>query len=158
MLRWSLAASFKYGWIYAIPDDVMAIGAKGEGVRWRGAARDEFLGDDDIAGLRSFGKFSEAQRETLKARVIREAATEPVHCSAYGYLKMVKGVRSFGVFSRCHPWDHAAGIRMIEEIGGAAKYLDDGSPYEPTPTFGRPLLVAREAAFWDAAKARFDGV
>ncbi|WP_395077474.1 inositol monophosphatase family protein, partial [Hyphococcus sp.] len=58
----------------------------------------------------------------------------------------------FAVYSRVYPWDHAAGILMLREIGGKAAYLDDESPYAPRLTVGRPLLAAGNADSWERVR------
>lgn len=142
------------GWIYAIPDKTFAISEKGGGVAWRG----ETLGpvpppDAPLKGYRAIGNMAEPWKTQLVPRLKEKFETEPIHCSAYGYINLIRGHHDFALYSRVHPWDHAAGILMINEIGGRAEYLDDGSVYAPLPTQGRPLLVAGSCSVWETARA-----
>ena len=147
------------GWIYAIPDRTMALGAKGEGAFWAG----ERLGAvdaaavDEVCGYRAIGNLEEPWKSDLIPRLRAAYATEPAACSAYVYIRLVRGLKAFALYSRVHPWDHAAGVMLLREIGGRAEYLDDASPYAPLPAQGRPLLVAGSDAIWREVRAELTG-
>ncbi len=139
----------RVGWIYAIPDKAMAIASKGDGATWRGEGLAPVApSDGPLKGYRAIGNMMEPWKSLLVPRLRAAYETEAVHCSAYGYIDLIRGLRDFALYSRCHPWDHAAGILMLTEIGGRAEYLDDGAPYAPRPTQGRPLLVAGNEIVW----------
>ena len=143
------------GWIYAVPDRKMAVGARGEGVFWAG----ERLGAVDpeafveTSGYRAIGNLMEPWKTEMVLRLRAGFDTEPMRCSAYVYIHLVRGLKAFALYSRVHPWDHAAGVMMLREIGGRAEYLDDGAPYAPRPVQGRPLLVAGAEEVWRAVSA-----
>jgi len=141
------------GWIYAIPDKSCAIAVKGDGATWRGEAlaRDEHveaLAMRPLKGYRAVGGMASPWKERLVPRLREAFETQSVRCSAYAYINMARGLQDFALYSRARPWDHAAGVLLLSEIGGRAEYLDDGAGYVPRPTFGRPLLVARSTAIW----------
>ena len=131
------------GWIYAIPDKKFAIASKGDGVSWAGEILVPLSPPTGVMiGHRAIGNMEEPWKTRLVPRLKESYQTEPVHCSAYGYLNLIRGKKDFGLYSRCHPWDHAAGVLMLHEISGRAEYLDDGSEYAPLANQGRPLLIA----------------
>ena len=141
------------GWIYAIPDHGFAMGSKGDGATWRG----ERLGplapaSDPLTGFRAVGNMAEPWRDRLVPKLRDKYETETIRCSAYGYVHLLRGDRDFALYSRCWPWDHAAGILMLSEIDGRAEYLDDGAPYAPYATQGRPLLVAGGVDRWEKVR------
>ena len=68
--------------------------------------------------------------------------------AAHIYLAMAQGVLSFAAFRRLMPWDHAAGVLLLQEAGGFAR-LFDGSDYVPNGK-GRGLLLAGSEAVWTA--------
>ena len=69
-------------------------------------------------------------------------------------MELAEGRRNFARYGgRLKPWDHAAGVLMLRELGGRAQYLDDGAPYTPQATFGRPMLVAGSDAAWEAVQS-----
>lgn len=143
------------GWIYAIPDQKMAMGVKGEGAVWNG----ERVGpvsspNEPLTGYRAVGNMAEPWKSEMVPRLRVAFETEPARCSAYVYIHLLRGIRAFTLYSRVHPWDHAAGVMMLREIGGHAEYLDDGSPYTPRPVQGRPLLAAGSLENWRAVKAQ----
>lgn len=139
------------GWIYAIPEQKLAIGSQGDGVAWDGAKlkplRD--ASDSEPTGFRAIGNLSEPWKTQIVQRLRENFATEPARCSAYAYLHLLRGDSDFSLYSRCHPWDHAAGIMMAHELCGRAAYIDTGSLYKPVSTQGRPLLVAGTHQLFD---------
>jgi len=148
----------RQGWIYAIPDKAFAIGSKGDGATWRGEALPPLsLMDRPLKGYRAIGNMAEPWKSRLIPKLREKFETEPVNCSAYGYISLVRGLHDFALYSRVHPWDHAAGVLMLGEIGGKAEYLDDASPYTPQATQGRPLLVAGNAACWEMVRRDIAG-
>lgn len=143
------------GWIYAIPDKKMAMSVKGEGAFWAGERVTRVMpAHAQRSGYRAIGNMLEPWKSDMIPRLRAEFETEPARCSAYVYINLLRGLKAFALYSRVHPWDHAAGVMMLQEIGGQAEYLDDGSPYSPRPVQGRPLLVANSQDAWRAVSAR----
>ncbi len=131
------------GWINAIPDDAMMCGAQGVGVYLNGA---DITPTEQAAarprGLRTIGWLTEEWRARLAPGLKANVETTPGMCSAYGYVKLARGETDFKLSSRIHPWDHVAGVLMLEELGGATRYLDDGAPFTPADSADRPMLAA----------------
>jgi len=139
----------RMGWIYAIPERKCAIGVKGGGASWDGAALAPIAGKKDgLSGYRGVGSLTPEWKDRLVPNLRAKLHTEPSRCSAYTYIALARGTADFALYSRIHPWDHAAGILILNEIGGHAEYLDDGAPYTPMPALGRPLLVAGAKDNW----------
>lgn len=65
----------------------------------------------------------------------------------YVYPELATGALDFAVFGRQYPWDHAAGVLILEEAGGAARDLA-GQPYQPTHTTWGLLSVSHHEQ-WD---------
>ena len=144
----------RQGWIYAIPDRACAVGSKGDGASYNG----ERLGPvapagGVMTGYRAMNSISPEWKDRIAPALKTAFKTERASCSAYAYIHLARGNRDFAIYSRVNPWDHAAGVLMLREIGGRAAYLDDDSPYAPRLTIGRPLLVAGNAQSWEAVKA-----
>ncbi|MEO1137646.1 MAG: inositol monophosphatase family protein, partial [Pseudomonadota bacterium] len=139
----------RQGWIYAVPDRGFAIASKGDGVTWRGEKALPVLnGASAFKGYRAVSKLSEPWKSKLIRPLKESYETEPIRCSAYGYINLVRGRKSFGLYARCSPWDHAAGALMLTENSGRAAYMDDGAAYAPRLTVGRPLLVTSREPDW----------
>ncbi|GJL94509.1 MAG: inositol phosphatase [Hyphococcus sp.] len=146
----------RQGWIYAIPDGKFAMGSAGDGASWDGEKIHPHKKSEGLlTGYRAVGNIAEPWKSSMVPKLRSRFYTDPARCSAYAYLNLVRGLRDFALYSRCHPWDHAAGIVMLHEICGRAEYLDNGGAYAPIPTQGRPLLVAGNQESWRAVK---DGV
>lgn len=131
------------GWIYAIPDAKCAIASYGEGVVWDGAdlaAPRENAGV--LSGFRAIGNLAEPWNTQMAPKLRSRFVTQSARCAAYAYIHLLTGKKDFALYSRCSPWDHAAGVLMLSEMGGRAAYLDDDTQYRPVATQGRPLLVA----------------
>lgn len=146
------------GWIYAIPDDAIAMGEKGGGAQWNGAPLTQ-VGEANgpLKGFRAIGNLEEPHKSRLVPRLREHFVTEPAHCSAYGYIQLLRGEKDFSLYSRCAPWDHAAGALMAEEIGGRAAYLDTDARYVPAMEQGRPMLVSGGAKRWRAVSRALTG-
>ncbi len=148
----------RQGWIYAIPDKAFAIGSKGDGASWRGEALAPVAATQGpLKGYRAIGNLAEPWKSRIIPKLKESFETEPVHCSAYGYINLIRGLRDFALYARVHPWDHVAGVLMLREIGGRAEYLDNGAPYAPQATQGRPLLVAGSAQTWRCVRTAVIG-
>lgn len=131
------------GWIYAIPDGKFAIASRGEGAMWNGAALAPLRENAGVvSGYRAIGNLAEPWNAQMVPKLRSGFVTQSARCAAYAYIHLLTGKKDFALYSRCSPWDHAAGVLMLSEIGGRAAYLDNDTPYRPLATQGRPLLVA----------------
>ena len=140
----------RQGWIYAIPDRACAIGSKGDGATWRGEKLPPVAtSNDPLNGYRATNSINPEWKDRILPVLRDKFETGPARCSAYAYINLARGERDFAIYSRVYPWDHAAGILMLREIGGKAAYLDDESPYAPRLTVGRPLLAAGAIGVWE---------
>ena len=72
-------------------------------------------------------------------------------CTGAEYLALLQGCQDFVLFWQSMPWDHAAGILLLQESGGYAAYLNH-DPFKPgAKRFG--LLAARSEAVWNQVRA-----
>jgi fructose-1,6-bisphosphatase/inositol monophosphatase family enzyme len=137
------------GWIYAAPLRRAAIAVENEGARFAGAPiATKPARRDRLIGLRSLGWLPMDQQGRMRARLAAHFQSADGHCSAYAYLKLAQGEVDFKLSSRIHPWDHAAGALLLNEIGGAANFLDSHKPYEPGPSIDAPLLAVAAGRDW----------
>ncbi|MBK8013195.1 MAG: inositol monophosphatase [Deltaproteobacteria bacterium] len=83
-----------------------------------------------------------AHAKTIDPRVVKPV---PSHwCAATEYVSLLTGELDFLLYSRIMPWDHAAGVFLLREMGGNARFFD-GREY--THAIHRGLLLAvREPA------------
>lgn len=143
------------GFIHAVPDAATAVAVAGEGVRWKGAApRVAPPSSDPPQGLRSTGWLGPDWRYRINQSLRRNFVSRSGHCSAYAYLKLMTGDIDFKLSSRVHPWDHAAGALILEELGGRAAFLANGEPYTPCDTVDAPLLATAPGRDWGTIAQR----
>ncbi len=146
------------GWIYAIPQQTCAVAEAGEGAAFAGKRLGPLARNDGaLSGYRAIGNLKEPYKSAMVPRLRAKFHTDLARCSAYVYLHLLTGDCDFALYSRCSPWDHAAGVLMLREIKGRAEYLDTGRAYAPIATQGRPLLVVGETSAFDRVSAALTG-
>lgn len=72
------------------------------------------------------------------------------HCAGYEYPAVATDRQQFALFWRILPWDHAPGVLIIREAGGAVRHLD-GSPYHPADS-EHGLLVTPNDDVWHTVR------
>ncbi len=75
---------------------------------------------------------------------------------AFDYPAIMSGELDFMFYTTMHPWDHLAGILMLEELGGVAK-LRDGSRYAMESDLAG-MIVADSEATCDLAWQHWPGL
>ncbi len=75
------------------------------------------------------------------------AALERSGSAAHDYMLLADGNLDFRLFRLLNPWDHAAGVLMVEEAGGYARLLSN-APYTPHFHAADGLLIAPDADTW----------
>lgn len=66
------------------------------------------------------------------------------------YPAVAEGAKSFVLYYRLLPWDHAPGALVVTEAGGVVRH-PDGTSYRPTDQ-AAPTLVAASEACWQQAR------
>ncbi|RJS91609.1 inositol monophosphatase [Salinisphaera sp. Q1T1-3] len=105
-----------------------------------------------MIGSTSLHLFAEAEQRRLAALYPDFARVMSFHCACHEYRTMAFGHVDFMLTSKLMPWDHAAGVLVIEEAGGHAATLD-GQRYAPTRHQGR-MLVATSRENWTLLQDR----
>lgn len=135
-------------WTFAPAPDLMAVarlggGAYLNGERLRagsptpGAALRVALSHDDF--------ISEEQRRSLAG--LRTGTVAARLCGSAGleYLSVARGELDATAFTWENPWDHAAGLLLVTEAGGA-EACSDGRPFTITGGNALPFTAARDEA------------
>lgn len=132
------------GWIYDPLLGQMTYAVKGEGTWCAGTRRTiPPRAVEGMAGSVARRDYERLHRHGLTVRQIGSAAHE--------YLALLDGSLHFSCYRRLNPWDHAAGVLMIQEAGGKAALLGGGT-YRPVPQSGNALLMAPDEDSWDELK------
>jgi len=141
------------GWIHDPRDGRMATAEVGSGAWLNGTRQRIAATPADPAALsgvllagffgnRELGRQVQARRDrvhTLKSR----------RCAASEYSRLASGEMHFALFTKLMPWDHCSGVLIHAEAGGYNSYIEGGS-YTPSQTQASGLMLAPDAASWQA--------
>ncbi|WP_162560588.1 inositol monophosphatase family protein [Methylobacterium durans] len=134
-------------WILDPLQDVLIAAGRGEGLSvGRAAAAAPAL--RDLRGAAWTRYFDDGLRHAIEERFPALGQVTPgCKCTGAEYLSLLRGQQDFVLFWRSMPWDHTAGILLLQESGGHAAYLNR-NPFQPgAKRFG--LLAARSEQIWD---------
>lgn len=136
------------GWIYDPSSGGMVIARRGAGAWYDGRrCRVAETPPDRLVGS-AYGRNAAGIRAaTALVDSGRVGALHNYGCSGLEYMEVARGESHFTLHSRSLVWDHAAGMLIIGEAGGAARFLD-GSPYDPRIGDKKPLAAVSEA-IWE---------
>ncbi len=140
-----------HSWIYAPTLDAVAVAQKGAGAFWQGTRLCE---RQKIPFAASKAEYSESYmpknlRKTLRQNMRAMANHHNGRSSAWAYLDCARGDVEMVLAGRMKPWDHAAGVLLVEESGGRAGMILDGAAYKPLPYVEPPMLTVANAAMWE---------
>ncbi len=142
------------GWIYDPLSDEMIWAGKGKGC-WFGDPRLTLPAPLPYIDMK--GSLSERVSKRLKG--VPEAPTkiERVGCVGRDYMDLALGRLHFARYAfQLKPWDHAAGVLMHSEAGGASRLLKAQRSYHPDLTpkaatdAGEILMLAPDSASLEA--------
>lgn len=146
-------------WIYQIPDERMVLAVRGEGAQINGmhlSPPPKPAPDADFSTMKAFisRMFMPASvRPYVDKQVEKMADASTYRCCAWEYVELAEGKRAFSVYKRIEPWDHMAGVLLLEETGFFVRKWDK-SIYGGRDLSGG-LVNAPSEALWDRAKAAF---
>jgi fructose-1,6-bisphosphatase/inositol monophosphatase family enzyme len=146
-------------WIYQIPTDRMVIGQKGAGITIAGIPyerRDAPEGNVDFLRHKAFvsRKFIPPYMRPFVDEQVSHLQDVSTHmCCAWEYVELLEGLRLFSVYKRIEPWDHLAGVMLLEEAGYYIRKWD-GSIYDPADQEGG-LVNAPSEEIWERAHRMF---
>ncbi|THA25996.1 inositol monophosphatase [Streptomyces sp. RKND-216] len=135
-------------WTYLPARDRMAVARRGAGARLDGRElRAGAPAPGAVLGVAtSYYVYSdEAQKEALLRLRSPGFETRPITSAGCAYLDVASGVADAVAFAWENPWDHAAGLLLVREAGGAGATLA-GEPFRLTGGNALPLAAARDAA------------
>jgi fructose-1,6-bisphosphatase/inositol monophosphatase family enzyme len=135
-------------WIYAPALDRFATAVRGQGAFLDGErlfAGPPAPGRDLVVATSHPDYTTDGQRHAL--RTLWSDGLAPRHCGSAGleYLAVARGELDATGFSWEAAWDHAAGLLLVEEAGGA-HLTRDGEPFRITGGNALPFTAARDAA------------
>ena len=135
-------------WTYLPAQDRMAVAHRGHGALLDGRPlrAGAPVPGGALAVATSFYNFSdEAQEEALQRLRTPGCEPRPITSAGCAYLDVASGAVDALAFAWESPWDHAAGLLLVEEAGGACATLAE-SPFRLTGDNPLPLAAARDEA------------
>ena len=155
ILAYVAGGEIRGGWLHDPINDVTVAAVLGGGA-WSGGRRLE--ADRATPLSRAVGSAYWTARDWLEPDPVLAASgivgeIRNHRCSALDYIDLALGRRQFVLSQGSKPWDHAAGVLVSREIGGAASFLD-GADYDVMRLDGRVLAAASRESL-DAIRAVF---
>lgn len=135
------------GWIHHPLDDRTITAETGQGA-WMNGAR---LHTAPAAPLEEMAGSVGHHNPRLRSRV---RSLTRAGCVAHDYTELACGRLHFAHYNRLAPWDHAAGVLLVQEAGGHVALMD-GQPYRPLPR-GAGVLLAPDASSWQVLRGFFE--
>ena len=138
------------GLIYPPVDGRCAVAERGAGASF---GDERATGRRGVPFERAFGDYSkmyvdEPLRSRFEGALRAAGGTRAGRCSAWAYLDTARGAADFVLQYRMTVWDHAPGVLLVEEAGGAARMLPGGAPYRPVAQADAPVLSVSDADAW----------
>ncbi|MFE9448588.1 inositol monophosphatase family protein [Streptomyces sp. NPDC006739] len=135
-------------WTYAPVRDQLAVALRGRGAFLDGErllAGPPTPGRDLAVATSHPDYTTDGQKQALRALWTEGVAPRPCGSAGLEYLAIARGELDATVFSWEAAWDHAAGLLLVEEAGGAHLTVD-GEPFRITGGNALPFTTARDTA------------
>ena len=100
-----------------------------------------------IAGQIPLMLYPEEKRAGIAAAGLSMGRVGSWRCAAQEYVGLATGAADYAISCSLNAWDHAAGVLLTQESGGAARLMD-GSEFVAGMKGGN-LLCARSEAVWE---------
>ena len=103
----------------------------------------------DRAGLSGFVHLNllpEEKKAAMAALYPRFHRVTSLYCSCHEYRLLAQGAADFHISGTLNPWDHAAGVLIVQQAGGVARMLN-GEAYNTALKRGY-LLIAPDEQTW----------
>ena len=136
MVAYVLDEETLMGWIYDPVRNIMISAEKGQGAWINDSKMERFpAAPARLSDMEGFIDFDLQKKFRDSGELDAFKSCKPLMSMGQEYLTMVTGQRHFAVFTRIKPWDHAAGVLIMQEAGGYAA-IKNGQDYIP----GSPLV------------------
>jgi fructose-1,6-bisphosphatase/inositol monophosphatase family enzyme len=99
---------------------------------------------DQARGYVTLDDYDSSTREIVRRGFDPVMNIRDIRCSCHEYRGLVSGRVDFLRSYALKPWDHAAGVLLVEEVGGWAA-VDGEDPYSPSLRHGRLVAATSES-------------
>ena len=103
-----------------------------------------------MVGSLNYSYFPHERREAVRRRARAFRELRNYRCAAHDYLSLARGEKHFSLYRRLWPWDHAAGVLLLQEAGGYTARLDNTAYRAADRVEG--LLSTTDRESWAAIK------
>ncbi|MGI5261103.1 inositol monophosphatase family protein [Streptomyces angustmyceticus] len=135
-------------WTYAPALDLMAVARRGAGARLNGVpirAGSPSSGAVLDVATSHYDFTTDAEKQVLAALDTGGVAPRPCGSAGLEYLHVARGEIDATAFSWENAWDHAAGLLLVHEAGGASGTVA-GQPFRIEGGNALPFTAARDTA------------
>ncbi|MFI1253093.1 inositol monophosphatase family protein [Streptomyces netropsis] len=135
-------------WTYAPALDLMAIARRGGGAALNGAplrSGSPEPGKDLRVAVSHYDFTTDEEKRVLGKLLTDGVVPRPCGSAGLEYLRVAQGALDAVAFSWENAWDHAAGLLLVAEAGGASATLT-GEPFRIAGGNTLPFTAARDAA------------
>lgn len=135
-------------WTYAPALDLMAVARRGQGARLDGeplAAGSPAPGAVLQVAISHYDFTTDEQKRALAGLTTDGVAPRPCGSAGLEYLAVARGALDAVAFSWENAWDHAAGLLLVAEAGGASATVA-GEPFRIAGGNALPFTAARDEA------------
>ena len=137
-------------WIYDPLNDSFTFADKGagafkDGSRLSISQKTQSL--DEMSIYLSPKFFPSSMRDEIKSKRKGFGKAGTIGCAAHEYLDVANNRRKATIYCRLKPWDHLAGVLLVQESGGYVAKWDD-TPYTPQDIYGG-LIATDSRENWE---------
>jgi fructose-1,6-bisphosphatase/inositol monophosphatase family enzyme len=133
-------------WTYLprVDGGLMATARRGEGARLDGEPLST-VGNREVLRVATSQTdyLAEPERRLIEALRVENIHPEPCRCAGLAYVDLARSKIDAVAFTWEAPWDHAAGLLLVREAGGA-DVTASGEPFRVTGGNALPFSVARD--------------
>lgn len=149
MLACVINGKTQYGWIYDILGDEIAIAEKGKGAYFKGQKLkvNQTAEIDESKAFIGIKYLPSALQNEVKSKRSLLKKSSSLNCVAHEYLRLAQGHSDIGIYGRIKPWDHLAGVLLVQEAGGTCLKWDK-TEYTPQDHYGG-ILIASNKSLWN---------
>lgn len=140
-------------WIYDVMNKAHYTAQKGKGAFVNGNPL-SVAGKKDIVNAKGFMEYHNFKQE-IQDILKKQGADrfKSMRCAGHEYINIARGDADFSIFTHMNPWDHLAGVLLVEEAGGAIRKFN-GSPYGITDQKGG-IVVASNMNMFEQIRTQF---
>lgn len=146
-------------WIYQIPRERMIACVKGEGITIGSAPFHQPQRPEEGAPFSSMKALISRKfmpppiRPYVEEKIKQLQDAQSFWCCAWDYIELLEGKAAFAIYKRIEPWDHFAGVLMLEESGFYVRKWDK-SRYSGSDLSGG-LVIAPNEGLWNRVYNEF---